>query len=703
MANPVFTSRIVVVLMFPVLVGMFSGLALAQDRLKSLPGHAQFEKMSKEMGKAVRSGELSVVWKDGGKGLEYSRDGKKFSLDVASLKETELGEGKSEGKKGKGGRAGGGKGPERGRQMDRVPSPDGKWLALYKDRNVYLAGPKGENPQQVTTSGSEKNRIKCGSASWVYGEELEQKTAMWWSPDSKKVAYYRFDESKVNDFYLALDQTKVQDRLDVEAYPKPGKDNPVVELVIYDVETGVKTFVDVRDGKPFSNEVVGHYVYRVDWSPDGKELLFQRTDRLQKVLEMVAADPKTGKVRVILREEWPASWVENLPEVKFLKDGKRFIWGSQRTGQKNYYLHSLDLSAPIILTRHGSEVANLVGVDEPGGAVYYMARTGDNPMKLQLHRVNLDGTGDVRLTDPAKYHQVSLAPDFKYFVDIEQTHQEAPTTRLREIGGTEKLLLARSDLSGFDKLGLKKAELFSYKAADGKVDLYGILHKPSTFDPGKKYPLLVSVYAGPETDGARETFVQPSALAEYGFLVASLDTRSAKGRGKRVLDSIYQNLGITEIDDQAAGVKELGKRPYVDGKRVGIFGASYGGFASAMCLARHPDVFHAAAASSSVTDFRNYDTIYTERYLGIPNDEAGKKAYEKTNIMALAPQVKGRLMIFFGTADNNVHPNNSMQLIQALQKAGKSFEVQVGPDVGHAGLNQGRMMEFFIENLVVGK
>jgi dipeptidyl-peptidase-4 len=238
------------------------------------------------------------------------------SLDVASLKETELGEGKSEGKKGKFGRVGGGKGPERGRQMDRVPSPDGKWLALYKDRNVYLAGPKGENPQQVTTSGSEKNRIKCGSASWVYGEELEQKTAMWWSPDSKKVAYYRFDESKVNDFYLALDQTKVQDRLDVEAYPKPGKDNPVVELVIYDVETGIKTFVDVRDGKPFSNEVVGHYVYRVDWSPDGKELLFQRTDRLQKVLEMVAADPKTGKVRVILREEWPASWVENLPEIR---------------------------------------------------------------------------------------------------------------------------------------------------------------------------------------------------------------------------------------------------------------------------------------------------------------------------------------------------------------------------------------------------
>jgi len=687
-------------------LGLAGGWAGAQDRLKKMPGYAQHEKMAKEIGKAAKLGALSVTWKDDGKGLEYTRDGKKFALDVATLEEKPVAEAKEdgEGKKGRGGRpGGGGRGPERGRQFDRTLSPDGKTLALYKDRNVWLAGPKGEEPKQATFSGSESARIKCGTASWVYGEELEQKTAMWWSPDSKKLAYYRFDESKVKDFYLALDQTKLQDRLDVEAYPKPGADNPVVELVVLDVAKGKRTFVDVRDGKPFTNDAVGHYVWRVAWSADGKELLFHRTNRLQNILEVVAGDPETGKTRVVLREEWPASWVENNPEQRFLKDGKRFVWASQRTGFNNYYLHSLNGGEPVTLTRHTSEVAGIVAVDEAGGALYYLARTGANPLKLQLHRVKLDGTGDTRLTDPSWHHQVSLAPDFRHFVDIAQTHDQAPITRLVETGGGVKKELASSDLTGFDKLGLKKVELFEYLAGDGKTTLYGLLHRPSNFDPAKKYPLLVSVYAGPETDGARESFVQPSALAEYGFLVASLDSRSAKGRGKRVLDSIYQNLGITEIDDQAAGVKELAKRPYVDGGRVGIFGASYGGFASAMCLARHPDVFHAAAASSSVTDFRNYDTIYTERYLGIPTDESGKKAYEKTNIMALAPKVQGRLMIFFGTADNNVHPNNSMQLIQALQKAGKSFEVQVGPDVGHAGLNQARMMEFFIENLVVGK
>lgn len=694
------------VLILSVALGLVGGWVGAQDRLKKMPGHAQYEKMAKEVGKAAKLGALSVTWKDGGKGLEYTRDGKKYALDVATLEEKELAEAKKEdeGKKGKGGRPGGaGKGPERGRQFDRALSPDGKTLALYRDRNLMLAGPQGENPKPITFSGNEKTRVKCGSASWVYGEELDQKTAMWWSPDSKKLAYYRFDESKVKDFYLTLDQTKLQDRLDVEAYPKPGADNPIVELVIHDTATGVKTFVDVRDGQPFSNEVVGHYVWRVAWSPDGRELLFHRANRLQNILELVAANPETGKTRVVLREEWPASWVENNPEQRFLKEGKRFVWASQRTGFNNYYLHSLEGGEPVALTRHQSEVAGIVEIDEKGGALYYLARTGDNPLKLQLHRVNLDGTGDARLTDPSRHHQVSVSPDFTHFVDIAQTHSEPPTTRLVSLQGEERKVLATSDLNAFDRLGLKKAEVFRFKAADGQTDLYGLLHRPSTFDPNRKYPLLVSVYAGPETDGARESFAQPSALAEYGFLVASLDTRSAKGRGKRVLDSIYQNLGITEIDDQAAGVKELAKRPYVDGGRVGIFGASYGGFASAMCLARYPEVFHAAAASSSVTDFRNYDTIYTERYLGIPTNEAGKKAYEKTNIMALAPKIQGRLMLFFGTADNNVHPNNSMQLIQALQKAGKSFEVQVGPDVGHAGLNQARMMEFFIENLVLGK
>ncbi len=259
--------------------------------------------------------------------------------------------------------------------------------------------------------------------------------------------------------------------------------------------------------------------------------------------------------------------------------------------------------------------------------------------------------------------------------------------------------IAKSDMTKFDELALKKVELFSYKAGDGTTDLYGLLHFPSNFDPSKKYPLIVSVYAGPETNGARETFSTPNPLTEYGFLVASLDSRSAAGKGKKALDAIYLKLGIVEIDDQAAGVKALWDRPYLNKERVGIFGTSYGGYASAMALLRHPDVFAAASAQSAVTTWLQYDSIYTERYMWIPAEN--KEGYENAEAMKYVKDLKGRMMIYYGTADNNVHPTNSMQLIKALQTAGKSFDVQVGPDLGHTGLNQARMMEFFIENLVL--
>ena len=353
------------------------------------------------------------------------------------------------------------------------------------------------------------------------------------------------------------------------------------------------------------------------------------------------------------------------------------------------------------LTNHSFETANIVTIDEDAGLLYYMARDGDNHMKLQLHRVGLDGKGDKRLTDAAFNHAVNIGPGGKYFIDVAQTHDIPPATRLMDADGKLVVELAKSDTSKFDQLGLKRVELIKYKAADGVTELHGLLHFPSNFDPTKKYPLLVSVYAGPSTNGARETFTLPNALTEYGFLYATLDSRSAAGRGKRFLDAIYLKLGVPDIDDQAAGVKALGQRSYVDKNRVGIFGTSYGGYASALAILRYPDVFQAASASSPPTSWYHYDTIYTERYMWIPQEN--KEGYEAGNAMNFADKLKGRLMIYYGTADNNVHPNNSMQLIQALQRAGKSFEVQVGPDQGHSGLRPERMMEFFIENLVMNE
>jgi dipeptidyl-peptidase 4 len=696
--------RRLAVIAFLVAVGGAPLPSRGQDRLKTMPGYEQYRKMSKTIPDSVKSGALRVSWKDGGKAVEYSRDGTAYRYAFADGKEEAVGKAKSGAGdrfpgKGRFPRGGGGAGVARGRQATGSPSPDGQYRAFYRDRNLWLSDAKGVLEMRLTADGDEKGRVKYGTASWVYGEELFQRSAMWWSPDSKKLAFYRFDESKVVDYYLSLGQTSIQSKMDVEAYPKAGTPNPVVDLFVYDLASKKTTRIDVRDGKPFENGVVGHYVYNVGWSPDGKELHFHRTNRRQNVMEFTAADPATGKCRTIVREEWPASWVENLPRMQFLKDKTRFVWPSQRTGWRNFYLYDLSGKLLATLTNHESEVDRVIKIDEDAGLMWYMARTGDNPMKLQLHRVGLDGLGDKRLTDPAFHHTVDVSPDGKHFVDVAQTHDKAPVTRLLDAEGKVVRELAKSDTSKFEKLGLKRVELLTFKAADGKTDLYGLLHKPSNFDPNRKYPLLVSVYAGPETNGASETFATPNALTEYGFLVARFDSRSAAGRGKQFLDSIYMKLGITEIDDQAAGVKSLWDRPYVDRTRVGMFGSSYGGTVSATCLLRHPDVFQAACSSSPVTDYRNYDTIYAERYMWIPQEN--KAGYDAASVMTYADRLKGRLMLYYGTADNNVHPSNALQLVRALQRAGKSFEVQVGPDAGHSALSSPRMMEFFIENLVL--
>ncbi len=673
----------------------------AQDRLKTMPGYEQYQKMSREIPGSVKAGTLPVKWLEGGKAFEYQKDGKTFRYDIAtrSAAEAQPSTGGEATQQGRFGGRGGRGGPERGRQFDSSTSPDGKLKAFYRDRNLWLSEVSGANESAITTDGSEKARIKYGSASWVYGEELNQSTAMWWSPDGKKVAYYRFDESPVPDYFLQLDQTKVQSKTDIEAYPKAGVPNPIADLFVYDVESKKSLKFDVRDGKPFENGVIGHYVYHVSWSPDGTELLANRTNRRQNIMEFTACSPETGKCRVIVREEWLPSWTDNSPAMQYLKDNKRFIWMSERNGFKNFYLYDLSGKLLATLTNHQFEVANVVRVDEEAGMLYYLARDGDNPIKLQLHRVGLDGKGDKRMTDPAFNHSVDVAPDGKHFIDTAQTHDMPPVVRLVDADGKVVAELAKSDTTKFDQLGLKRVELIKYKAADGVTDLYGLLHFPSNFDPNKKYPLLVSVYAGPATNGARENFTTPNPMTEYGFLIATLDSRSAAGRGKRFMDAIYMKLGIVEMDDQAAGVKSLWNRPYLDKAHVGIFGTSYGGYSSAMCLLRHPEVFRAASASSAVTAWYHYDTIYTERYMWIPQEN--KEGYEAGSAMNYADKLNGRLMIYYGTADNNVHPNNAMQLIQALQKAGKSFDVQVGPDQGHSGIRPDRMMEFFIENLVM--
>jgi dipeptidyl-peptidase 4 len=675
--------------------------SFAQDRLPTMPRYDRYEKLRREIAGSVQRGDLRVTWEDSGRSFTFQREGKNYRYLLATRQIDEYVPEASTA-------TAPGRAPERGRQFDTVFSPDNRLRAFHRDRNVWIARRDGSAGVQVTEGGSAADRTKYGIASWVYGEELGVREAMWFSPDSRKLAFYRFDEKEVQDYFLTLDLTKVQNRLDVEAYPKAGTPNPKVELWVYDLDSKTKTRIDV-DFDSGGGPDLGHYVYSVRWSPKGDEILFNRTNRKQNTMELLAADPVTGRCRLVIRESHPQSWAANSPAIRFLEDKHRFVWTSERNGFRNLYLYDLSGRLHRPLTQHGFDVQSIERLVEEGGYLFYTARSGDNPYKMQLHRVGIDGRGDRRLTDPAWSHSATVAPDGRHFVATSETLDLPPITRLHEVGsgqvGSGKVIatLAESNIDRFRELGLRSAERFQFTAADGETVLYGTLHKPSDFDPSRTYPLIVGVYAGPESSGGAERFATPNPVTELGFLVASFDGRGTNGRGKAFRDAVYEKLGVVEIDDQAAGVRALAQRPYVDGSRVGIHGTSYGGYATVMALLRHPDVFHAGVASSSVTDWRNYDTIYTERYQGLPDEGENKAGYDAGSAMSYARNLKGRLLLFYGTADNNVHPSNTYQLARALQNAGKSFEMMAGADQGHVGLNQTRMWEFFVENLITGR
>ncbi len=731
-------------------VGALATLA-AQDRLATLPGHEQYQRMSPQIQNAWVSGAITPRWDADARAFSYLLRGRTYRFDVGTMAASESTSPSPAPPAGRGraaaagsppvvlppGRGGGAeqaqmempRGPvagcpvgmvARGRQSFCELSPDGLRKAFYRERNLWLANADGSGEIRLTSDGSETTRIKYGVASWVYGEELSQTTAMWWSPDSRKLAFYRFDESKVQDFYLTTGQTGIQDAVDVEAYPKAGTDNPVADVLVHDVAARRTTTLDVRDGRPFDNAVIGHYVYNIQWRADGSELLLNRSNRRQQIVEFSGCAPATGRCRGIVREQWLTGWIDTdaAPSPRWLSDRTRFIWPSDRNGWRNYYLYDLTgrLIAP--LTTNTFDAAGIVKVDEAAGLMFYTAHDGDTFMKLQVHRVGLDGQGEMRLTDPAFHHSVGacaftvagqgpnagcgVSPDNKYLVDVYQSHDMPPATRLVDAAAGKVLApIAEGDAAGLDRLGFKRTEQFTYTAADGATTLYGQISFPSNFDPAKQYPMLVPVYGGPVAFSSipAASFVPPHPTAEYGFLIVRVMYRGVPGTGKRGADALYLKLGQTEMDDMAAGVKALWSRPYVDKDRVGIYGTSYGGYTAAMQLMRHPEVFTAASSSSPVTDWRNYDTIYTERYMWLPQENP--QGYDAGSVMTYARDLKGRLLLYYGTADNNVHPTNTLQLIRALQRATKSFDVQVGPDLPHSAVNTQRMMEFFIEHLVV--
>ncbi len=580
----------------------------------------------------------------------------------------------------------------RGRTYGDVLSPDLKLRAFTRNFDLYVKDLDG-NETRLTTDGTDD--LRNGFPDWVYPEELGQYQAFWWSPDSKRIAFMQFDQSPVTKYPIVHDTQPIP-RLEMLGYPKPGGNNPIVRLFIVDVAS--RTIVRLETG-----DDLDVYLYRGQWTNDGREFTYHRLNRFQNRVEVFGADPATGKTRLIFADEDPC-YIEEQTELIFLKDNKRFLWTSERSGWREIYLYDLATGKLLKqLTSARLPVQSIAAVDETRGWVYF---TGfeSNGTETHLYKVRLDGTGFAKMTREAGSHRISFSPGCDYYTDSFSNFDTPQKTTLYAADGKEVRVIGRSVPSpDLEALKLIKPERLTFKSADGKHDLDGLVYFPAHFDPKEKYPLILSVYGGPGSKGVSNTYRMTDAnqaLAQLGFLVAMCDYRGVSGRGKTFQNLHYLKLGQVEIEDHVAFVKALGQRSYVDTGRVGVTGHSYGGYFTCMALLKEPDVFHVGVAGAPVTDWRNYDTIYTERFMRRPQDNPD--GYEKGSCLTYAKNLKGKLFLHHGAVDDNVHPGNTIQLADALLRANKAFDMMIYPGQQH-GIRFPRYaesrVEYFVEHL----
>ena len=576
----------------------------------------------------------------------------------------------------------------RGRAYGDSLSPDLKYRAFTRDYNLYVKDMDGKETA-LTTDGTED--LRNAFPDWVYPEELGQYQAFWWSPDSKRIAFMQFDEKPVTKYPIVHDVQPIP-RFELLGYPKPGGNNPIVRLFVADVAT--KKLVRLETG-----DDLDVYLYRGQWTNDGTKFTYHRLNRWQNKLELFAADPVTGKTRLFLTDTDPC-YIDESTDLIFLKDNFRFLWTSERSGWREIYLY--DLTGKLIkqLTNAKLPVRSILGVDETRGWVYFGGLEA-NGTESYAFKVRLDGTGFAKMTPEPGSHNVAFSPGFDYYTDAFSSFESPMKSTIYQADGKMVKVLATSvPTKEFLDLKLIKPERFTFKSADGKYDLDGLVYFPAHFDPKDKYPLLLSVYGGPGSKGVNNSYKMADgnqALAQLGFLVAVCDYRGVSGRGKAFQNLHYMKLGQVELEDHVAFVKALGQRPYADTTRVGVTGHSYGGYFTCIALLKEPDVFHVGVAGAPVTDWRNYDSIYTERYMRRPQDNPD--GYEKGSCLTYAKNLKGKLFIHHGAVDDNVHPGNTIQLVQALLKENKKFDMMIYPEQQH-GIAFPRYGESRVEYLI---
>jgi dipeptidyl-peptidase-4 len=574
-------------------------------------------------------------------------------------------------------------------ERDPKVSPDGRFVSFRRLHDLYCLDVNTKSVRRLTSDGSAT--LFNAELDWVYPEELEISTAHWWAPDGHSIAYLQFDVSREPIFPLA-DLLDPHAKLEPERFPQPGTPNADVRLGVVAPEGGATRWMDL-------GETRDRLLARVYWSPDSRALAVERLNRVQNRLDLLFANAATGATRLVFTEQDPY-WINVNDLFRFLPSGK-FLWGSERDGFLHLYLHGNDGKEEQQITRGDWEVTALSGVDEAAHEIYYVSSDG-SPLERRFYRIGMNGKHKELLSKAAGTHTISMGGTCEYYLDTLSSLAAPPRTTLhKRDGGQISIYRAPEDV----EYEILPTEIEEVKAADGTL-LYARMIKPAGFAAGKKYPVIVMVYGGPGAQSVRnlwEGATWDQALAQRGFLIWQLDNRGTEGRGHHFESQVFHNLGALELKDQQDGIRHLGSLGFADTSRMGIYGWSYGGYMTLYSLLHAPDLFRAGISGAPVTDWRNYDSIYTERYMGLPHDNA--EGYRTSSPLDNADALASKLMIIHNLEDDNVHFQNSIQMANALELAGKRFQMLVYPGKSHAVASRLRknlleqMTAFFEENL----
>jgi dipeptidyl-peptidase 4 len=579
---------------------------------------------------------------------------------------------------------------------DPKVSPDARSVSFVRQHNLYVVEVASGKERALTRGGTEE--VRKGELDWVYPEELDIKTAYWWAPDSSSIAYLEMDESKVTQYPL-VDFASFSGQADLERYPIAGGANPVAHVYVAPLQGGEPRLMDTGN----DNDI---YLARVNWLRDARHLAIQRLNRAQTELDLLVSETSTGQSRVLLHEK-DSYWINLSDDLYFLHDGKRFLWSSERSGYRHLYLYDLEGKELAQLTKGDWEVVAVDSVDESQGVVYFTS-TEKSVLERHLYRAGLDGSGFARITKADGTHNVTLDPTAKRFIDTYSNVMTPPRQDLYAVDGSRVAAIRENNVTELANYNLSRVEFLSVPSHDN-TKLNAMMIKPPDFDPAKHYPVLVYTYGGPHVQIVLDSwgganFLWHQLMARKGYIIFALDNRGSSGRGHLFETPLHLRLGAHELSDQHDGVAYLRTLPYVDGQRFGIWGGSYGGHMTLHAMFEDSEDFKAGFAAAPVTDWHYYDSIYTERYLGLlPQNEKG---YQESSPVENVHKLRGKLLVAHGTGDDNVHFANTLALINDAIAAGKAIEVMPFPGLGH-GINDPnarrlmmeRVTQFFLNNL----